>query len=508
MNRAAIAILATLVAAPPALAAPKGAMLGGPAAVDEYWAIGRAQLAERTRASPAAGRARNVILLIGDGMGISTITAARIFEKQQRSRAAGFQELGEENSLSFELLPHLAMVKTYNTNAQVPDSAGTASAMNTGIKTRIGVIGLRQDQSPETCATPAEFPATFAEIAKRQGMAVGVVTTTRITHATPAAVFAHVPNRNWEAVDRNWPDAQRGNKCIDIASQLVAWAPTGAANVGLDVALGGGRARFVPVDAGGLREDGRDLRDEWRKRFAGGQYVEEAAAFRKLSPTTPGPVLGLFNDDHISYRFDRDPAVEPSLPEMASFAVRKLQAIGKPYYLMVEAGRIDHAHHATNPYRALDETVELSDTVAALRKLVGDDTLILVTADHSHVFTIAGYPERGNDILGYIKPVTGGESRTGLTPEGYALDDHGQPMTTLGYQNGPFAAKIGETVLSRQLPPTDPNYLANKLHGLDSETHGGEDVALFAAGPGSALVSGVIEQNTIFHIMAQALGWR
>ncbi|QMW22350.1 alkaline phosphatase [Sandaracinobacteroides saxicola] len=487
-----------------ALTAPATAqVLGGPATVDEYWGIGREQLKERLKDVKPA-RARNVILLVGDGMGISTITAARIFEKQQKTKAAGFAEFGEENSLSFERFPHLAMVKTYNTNAQVPDSAGTASAFNTGIKTKIGMIGMRQDQTPETCATPAEFPRNMAEIAKGQGMAVGVVTTTRITHATPAAVYAHVPSRNWEARDRSWPEMQRSNACTDIASQLVAFAPGG----GLDVVLGGGRARFVPIDAGGTRDDGRDLRDEWKKRFPAGSYVEEAGTFRALSASGKGPVLGLFNDDHISYRADRDPAVEPSLPEMASFAVRRLQATGKPFYLMVEAGRIDHAHHATNPYRALDETVELSDTVAALQKLVGPDTLILVTADHSHVFTIAGYPERGNDILGYIKPVGGGESRTGLTPEGFALDDRGVPMTTLGYQNGPFEGRIGQTVLSRQLPPTDKNYLANKLHGLDSETHGGEDVALFAVGPGSALVSGVIEQNTIFHIMAQALGWK
>jgi len=176
---------------------------------------------------------------------------------------------------------------------------------------------------------------------------------------------------------------------------------------------------------------------------------------------------------------------------------------------MVEGGRIDHAHHLTNAYRALDETVEFAKAVDAVLKLVDlDDTLVLVTADHSHVFTMAGYPPRGNDILGYIKSIPGGESRTAQGPDGASLDDRGRPMTTLGYQNGPFAVSIGKQPLSRLLPPTDPNYLSDKLHGLGAETHSGEDVVLYAAGPGSALVSGTLEQNSIFHIMVHALGWR
>jgi alkaline phosphatase len=173
---------------------------------------------------------------------------------------------------------------------------------------------------------------------------------------------------------------------------------------------------------------------------------------------------------------------------------------------MIEGGRIDHAHHASNPYRALKEAQMFSATVAEVLKSVNlDETLVLVTADHSHVLTIAGYPERGNDILGYIKPPKGGgEGDGGLSPEGYALDDRGQPMTTLTYANGPFVSRG----LSRTLPPTDPNYLANKTYGTSGESHGGEDVALFADGPRADLVRGVMEQNLIFHIMAEALGWR
>ena len=470
---------------------------------DSWWQDGRAALEARLKVVNRPKRAKNVILMVGDGMGVSTLTAARIFDGQRpidgRAPASG-----EENSLAWDRMAHTALVKTYNTNAQVPDSAGTASAFNTGVKTRIGVINMAADQGPESCRTPEKLPRTFADIARAQGMGLGIVTTTRITHATPAAVYGHVPNRNWEGADRAYPAADRAWGCADLATQLVAYKG------GFDVALGGGGARFLPLGKGGQRDDGRNLVEEWLKAWPQGRFVSDAKGLRALNSRDTAPVLGLFNPDHISFEHDRKDDAEPGLIEMARFAVDRLEAgaaarKGKGYYLMIEGGRIDHAHHASNPYRALKEAQIFSATVAEVLKRVNlDETLVLVTADHSHVLTIAGYPERGNDILGYIKPARGGESEGALSPEGYALDDRGQPMTTLGYANGPFQQRG----LSRLLPPNDPNYLASKTHGTASESHGGEDVALFAEGPRADLVRGVMEQNLIFHIMAEALGWR
>jgi len=97
-------------------------------------------------------RAKNVILFIGDGMGISTITAARIYDGQKRG------ETGEENQLSFERFPNVALVKTYNTNAQVPDSAGTATAMHSGQKTRIGVLGIGPEAEKGVCRDALAYP--------------------------------------------------------------------------------------------------------------------------------------------------------------------------------------------------------------------------------------------------------------------------------------------------------------------------------------------------------------
>lgn len=468
---------------------------------DDYWAMGRAAVQGRLKVVHRPQRAKNVVLMIGDGMGVATVTAARIFDGQYPDDGKA-KRTGEENTLSFEALPHLALVKTYNTDAQVGDSAGTASAMNTGVKTRIGYINFAADQTAEDCATPAKWPRTFADMAKAQGMGVGVVTTTRITHATPAAVFAHVPNRNWEGADRAFPKDDRAKGCKDIASQFVDVAAAG----GIDVALAGGTNQFLPTAAGGRRDDGQDLIAAWKARVPQGQFVGDASGLRGLDARAKGPVLGLFTKDHLTFEADRDKTKEPSLSEMTAFALAKLARTSpKGFYLMVEGGRIDHAHHASNPYRALSETQQFARAVETVLKTVNlDETLVLVTADHSHTLSMAGYPVRGNDILGYIKSPRYGEGGGTVNKDGFAADDRGQPMTTLSYANGPYVAPP----LSREVVPNDPNYLSSKTYGTGSESHGGEDVPLYAAGPRAHLVGGVIEQNVIFHVMAEALGWR
>ena len=488
----------------PALAAP---LVSTTAAAEPSWQKAAAEVAARSKTPGANARARNIILFIGDGMGISTITAGRIYEAQRRAKLSkgtypGF-EGGEESLLSFEKLPGRAMVKTYNTDAQVPDSAGTATAFTSGTKTRIGVLGIRPGQSAETCRTPAAFPKTLGEVAREEGLGLGIVTTTRITHATPAAVYSHAPSRDWESSTADFPKEARDNGCRDIASQLVQMKG------GFDVALGGGRVNFLPKTADGNRDDNRDLTAEWRTAWPAGQYVTDAAGFRALNPGARGPVLGLFNASHMEFNLDADRSKEPSLAEMATFAVRKLQSQGKGYVLLVEGGRIDHGHHMSNAARALDETAEFSDAIAAVLGIVSlKDTLVLVTADHSHSFTMTGYPPRGNDILGYLRPLEGGEGTARTDEKGNLVDMAGRAMTTLSYANGPLETKSGKQQLSAALPPSDKNFLQAKTFILSGENHGGEDVALFGAGPGSALVSGTIEQNSIFHIIAHAMGWR
>ena len=441
--------------------------------------------------------AKNVIFFLGDGMGISTVTAARIYAGQ----AAG--ATGEEYSLAFDEFPHLALIKTYNTDAQVPDSAGTITALTTGEKTRIGVLGINGTVARDDCAAALQNTLpTLAEMAEQAGMATGVVSTARITHATPAGAYAHTPNRNWES-SATTPDEAQALGCQDIASQLVAM-PFGD---GIDVILGGGRREFMPTELAdpeypekqGARDDGRNLIDEWLAADSSRRYAwngDTLAQWLASPEPLAGQLMGLFEPSHMQYEADRakDPGKEPSLRDMTALAVKQLSANEEGYFLLVEAGRIDHAHHFSNAYRALGDTVALSDAVQwAVNNVNLSDTLIIVTADHSHTMTISGYPRRGNPILGTVE----------MEPGKPILDATGKPYTTLSYANGPGYRKQRPDL--SDVDTQDQNYQQLGTVPLQAETHAGEDVAAFAVGVNASAVRGVMEQNRLFNVMHQAL---
>lgn len=434
-------------------------------------------------------KAKNVILFIGDGMGIATITAARIYEGQKRG------ETGEENSLSFEKFENVALVKTYNTNAQVSDSAGTATAMHSGVKTRIGVLGIGPDAEKGVCRDALAHPLPLlGEEVKQRGLALGIVTTTRLTHATPASVYSRSADRDWES-DANIPADQQGQGCKDIATQL--------AEASFDVALGGGTSVFYGKDkdkAGRRGEAKADLPAAWAKR-SGGVVVRDAAGL--MAAPMDKPVLGLFHPSHMSYMADRKPdSAEPTLTDMTAQAIARLKGDPDGFYLMVEGGRIDHGHHAGQAGYALEEAVEFARAVQwAVDNTDPAETLILVTADHSHTLTISGYPQRGNDILGLVVAPKG-RGEDGGDGESPVLAADGKPYTTLGYANGPGAV-MGE----RTLPQTGIAARQQATVPLGGETHAGEDVPLFGTGPGANKVRGVIEQNLIYTIIRKALGW-
>ena len=471
-------------------AATPASLAQDPGTGDPSWQRAQAELARRTGLAERPQRARNVILFVADGMSIPTISAARIYAGEQAGD-------GEGHTLSFEHFPNAALVRTYNADAQVADSASTATALVTGHKTRSGAISVRADQFLDACAADADLPATLAERAERHGMATGVVSTARLTHATPATMYAHSLIRYWEADTDMAPEGVAAG-CVDIAAQLLAFD----AGDGIDVAMGGGRARFLPEAEGGVRGDGRDLVAEWRAHD--GVAVTDAAGFRALDPASDAPVLGLFADSHMAYEADRDAAEEPSLAEMTGFAIDRLSRDADGYVLMIEAGRVDHAHHATNAYRAMTDMQAFDAAIqAALERVNLDETLILVTADHGHTMTFAGYPARGNPILGLVRRANPYEP--GSQPE-LTLDETGRPYTTLGYHNGPnVRAQEGEPL--DEAETTAPDYHQETAVPLSNETHSGADVALYADGPRAHWFGGSLEQNTVFHLMAAALGW-
>jgi len=486
-----------------------------------------AQSSMNAKLGQSEGRsAKNVILFVGDGMGISTLTASRILEGQNNGNP------GEEGLLSFESFPYTALVKTYNVDAQTPDSAGTMTAMMTGVKTDVGVIGVDEDIERGDCSTVSGNElVTALELAEIAGKSTGILSTARITHATPAATYAKSADRNWEDISDMPQDAIDAG-CEDIASQLVNFESnleqrfTGIDVDGIEVVMGGGRRHFLPNDSAanspdavsgteGDRNDGRNLVTEWTTAYPNGSYVFDDTGFAALDPDNTERVFALFNESHMQYEADRgnDVAGEPSLAEMTATAIDVLDNNEAGFFMMVESGRIDHAHHAGNAFNALNDTLEFAAAVqAAVDNTDPSETLILVTADHSHVFTIAGYPKRGNPILGKVVEV-------GATTPAQATD--GMPYTTLGYANGLGFRDLGSET------DADASYAAAPVSGrvdlmgvdtetvgfhqetlvpLGSETHAGEDISLHAMGPGSQYTQGVVEQNIVFHVINQALG--
>jgi alkaline phosphatase len=463
-------------------------------------------------------RAKNVILFVGDGMGVSTVSATRVMS------------VGVDGDLVLDQMPYTALSRTADADHITADSASTMTSMMTGVNTNSGVIGFGpatefDDFNGDGDGAPV---TTLLEQAKRQGMKVGVVSTARITHATPAACYSHSNNRDEE---------------LDIALQALPgdarYNP--ALGAGIDLMLGGGRQFFVPsgvVDeegGTGSRSDGRDLRAEFQA--AGYRYVWNDAQLENVNAKDL-PLLGLFERSHMEYEYDRpsDTGGEPSLSEMTVKSIELLEGATRRsggYFLMVESGRIDHAHHAGNAFRALTDAEELDRAVgAAISRVDLRDTLILVTADHSHVFSMAGYPLRAADDLQY--PVLSAPPEYLSAPynnvfdvvydvdaEGNVVaagDRDGVPYTILGYHNGP-----GYRGVPRVAPSADPflglngvtvdgpnhgNYLQEAAVPMGSETHAGEEVALYAIGARAELVRGTVKNSYVHKVMAAALGLR
>ncbi len=488
-----------------ATSAPQRTTTAPVQAADSYFVKG-ANAIQTKIAARGQPRAKNVILFIGDGMGISTITAARIYAGQRKGLD------GESYQLAMEKLPYSAFSKTYTHDSQVADSAPTAVAMTTGVKSYNGTLGVTQGANIKDCATAkANGTTSLWEIAEDEGMATGVISTARLTHATPAATYAETTERDWES-DKDVSAEGKASGCIDIASQFIAWQS--AHGDGFDVAMGGGRSNFLPSTAAdpeyasqrGNRTDGRNLVEEWKAGSANRAFITDKAGFDAFNWNGDGQVLGLFEPSHMQYDLDRpkDGKGEPSIADMTRAAITRLSRNPNGYVMMIEGGRVDHGLHASDAQRALGDAAALDDAIATAVAMTDPrETLIVVTADHSHTLIIQGYPDRGNPVLGLVKE--GGK----LT-----MARDGKPYTTLSFANGPGsvckAQPDGKWLCDRaDLTNVDTGalgFMQQSLIPLSSETHGGEDVAIFAGGPGANLFSGTVEENEIFHVMAKSLG--
>jgi alkaline phosphatase len=421
----------------------------------------------------AGGKPKNIIFFLGDGMGINTLTAARIYA------------VGEDGQLTLDTLPESAFVKTFSNDAQVTDSAASMTAYMTGVKANNGVISMAGSSAA----------VTLAELAKQRGMAAGLVTTTRVTDATPAATYAHVPKRELEA---------------EIAASLV---PGGAGYnaalgaTGLDIVLGGGTDAFVK------RSDGRDLLAELRAR--GYRTPTNTAELKALDERAPQPVIGLFAGSDMTFSEKRDAAKEPSLTEMTSKAIGVLSKNQNGFFLMVEGGLIDLALHSTNAKRALQETVAFDQALkSAIAQMQAIDpglknTLIVATADHDHTLLLNGYAKRTGPttatqpgVLGLIKQVADGKPRRDLD---------GAPVTIIGFGTGENRVKgsrASQVALTDEIVSAD-DYHQEAVVRMEpgNETHGGTDVYLGAIGAGAERFHGTIDNTHVFNVIKAAAGW-
>ncbi|NXN75451.1 PPBT protein, partial [Himantopus himantopus] len=468
----------------------------------EYW---RGQAQETLRDALRLQRlnqnvAKNLILFLGDGMGVSTVTAARILKGQLQNRK------GEESLLEMDKFPYVALAKTYNTNAQVPDSAGTATAYLCGVKANEGTVGVSAGVTRDRCnTTKGQEVTSILRWAKDAGKAVGIVTTTRVTHATPSAAYAHSANRDWYSDGEMPPDALEGG-CKDIARQLVENIPD------IEVILGGGRKYMFPKNASdveyphedkhrGTRLDRRDLIQAWHDVKPPGKVAKYVWHRRDLLALNLSRVDFLLGESQ-----------HPRGGMWAAKGGRKggdgggrgckagkgraMEGDGGRggrwrAVLGTAGGRIDHGHHEGKAKQALHEAVELDRAIGLAARLTSpQDTLSVVTADHSHVFTFGGYTPRGNPIFG-------------LAPMQSDVDR--KPFTSILYGNGPgYKIVAGERENVSAVDFAHADYQAQSAVPLRQETHGGEDVAVFARGPMAHLLHGVHEQNYIPHAMAYA----
>ena len=435
------------------------------------------------QAAGKAPHARNVILFIGDGMGVSTLTAARIYQGQMKGKD------GASNRLTFETFPNLALVQTYSADSLVTDSANGASSMLTGHRTINGALGVTDKVDRSDCrSAQAARVDTLAEIAKSHGLSTGAVSTAAITDATPAALYAHVGARSYQG-DMAMPQAALDEGCVDIARQLIDAPETQR----LDLALGGGAGFFGQTP----RRDGRNMMQEFARR-PDSAFVDTAQALASL-PNSTRHVLGLFAGNNMADETDRPTATPtaPRLVDMTRAAIKVLSRNKKGYFLMVEGALIDKAHHVGEAHEALNEVVEFDAAIAeALALTDPKDTWIIVTADHSHGLTING-GARNSSILG-LAPEANGQPRMG---------GDGKPFTILQYATGPGGPALNAL---RQDPSkanlADPHYKTAAAIILPSAAHGGEDVAAYAHGPGAENFHGLIDQPAIFQIMRRTLG--
>ncbi|XP_066262954.1 alkaline phosphatase-like isoform X1 [Euwallacea similis] len=475
----------------------KRGILGEGSEDQAYWKqLGKGELAKALKKNVNEALAKNVILFVGDGMGLTTVTTSRIYGK------------GEAGFLAWEQFNSIGVLKVYSANKLVPDSCSTATALFCGVKANHKTSGVDNTVDVDDCEASQKKSAqldSFVSWAHDAGKSVGFVTTTRVTHATPSALYAHTPNRKWEC-----EDLIPGNStdCKDIAWQLINNSP----GRNIEVIMGGGRQCLVanvedsdddPIDTWSCisKQDGRDLISDWKTdkeiRQASYQVLQNNQDLLNMNESTEY-TLGIFANGHLKLEYERDtgPKGMPSLSMMTEAAIKLLKKNPNGYALMVEGGNIDQAHHRGHARKALDETVAFSDAVQIAINMTDEkNTLIIVTSDHSHSAVFTGYPDRRQGVLGYTLSKMDQKPFTNLL------------YSTGGPNNYQFEVVDGKV---QRIDPTKQNtsdfeYSQQALVYTDEVTHGGTDVLVYARGPMAHLFNSVHEQTYVAYVISYAM---
>ena len=457
-------------------------------------------------------QAKNVILFIGDGLSPAHRIAARLLSK-------GMAEGKAFGKLAIDDMPHTAMVATAGSDSIITDSANSASAYATGHKSAVNAMGGYADRSEDPFDDP-KVEAIASLVKRRLGLAVGIVTNTEIEDATPAAVVAHTRRR--AAYDQ-------------IVEQFYAAKP--------DVLKGGGSANCLPKAEGGRRADETDYIGKFRDA---GYAVASTAAGMKSASTASNKLLGLFASGNMDGALDRKFLKggtvkkfpdQPDLTEQVGVALDVLSRNPQGFFLMVESGLIDKYTHALDMERAVYDTIMLDNAVKLARDwnaARGDDTLILVVADHNHPISLIGTidDDMTETPKAPLRDRVGTYDKAGF-PNYPAPDKDGYPpRVDVSRRLAIFSASSPdyyETFRPKMDNPNEPTVngsvkdtyepneryrdmpgamlrLGNLPKYMNSSVHSGEDVILTATGPGSERVRGQLDNTEVFRVMVEALG--
>jgi alkaline phosphatase len=479
---------------------------------------------EVVAADPRGPKAKNIILFIGDGMGQAAITAARIVSK-------GIIEGKYNDLLEMDRMEVYGHVTTSGLDSIATDSANSASAYATGHKAETNAMGVYPDNTPDDDLDNPRVENIVEMVKRARGMAVGLVTTTDVTDATPAAFFAHTRRRaRYRAIAAQALEPERF----------------------IDVYMGGGYDKFLPASTPGSHPETKDERNLLEEaRAQGVRVVTSRTELRAALSERPRRLWGLFRPGNMNVYLDRevfrDPRVlggrtgldpkelvggpwldQPTLWEMTEAALSVLEQNPNGFFLMVEGGSIDKQEHPLDWQRAVWDTIEMDKALGLAKRWAArrGDTLIIVTADHNHSMSVVGTHDRergtgraGNGVY------DGAGFPNFVDSDGDGFPDDPNPSRTLfiGWSNHPDhrdAFQIQERPLEPALidtaarravpnPNRDPDaelQTGNLPFDQTNCVHTVDDVVIYASGPGAARFGGLLDNTEVFFAMADALG--